>query len=66
MRKDGKQVKMVKRLVTKKLPAYLSKVLITERLDDMIQQADNQAVKDGQIGLGLGCLYASAKSGQGR
>ena len=31
----------------------------------MIRQADNQAVKDGQIGFGLGCIYAVAKSGQG-
>jgi len=38
---------------------------ITKQLDDMIRQADNQAVKDGQIGFGLGCIYAVAKSGQG-
>ena len=42
---------------------------ITKQLDDMIRQADNQAVKDGQIGLGLslglGCIYAVAKGRQG-
>ena len=32
----------------------------------MIQQADNQAVKDDQTGLGLDCLYALAMGGQGR
>jgi hypothetical protein len=33
-------------------------------LDDMIRQVDNPAVKDGQIGFGLGCIYAVAKGGQ--
>ena len=37
---------------------------ITVKLDGMIRQGDNQAVKDGQIGLGLGCIYAVAKSGR--
>ncbi len=31
----------------------------------MIQQTDNQAVKDGQIGFGLGCIYDVAKGAQG-
>ena len=38
---------------------------ITSKLDNMIRQAENQAVKDGQIGFGLGCIYAVAKGGQG-
>ncbi len=38
---------------------------ITKQLDDVIQQADNQAVRDGQIGFGLGCIYAVAKAAQG-
>ena len=38
---------------------------ITKQLDDVIRQANNQAVKDGQIGFGLGCIYAVAKGGQG-
>ncbi|MDC1240123.1 alginate lyase family protein [Litorivicinus sp.] len=33
------------------------------KLDDMIRQGNNQAVKDGQIGIGLGCIYAVAKGG---
>ncbi len=38
---------------------------MTKQLDDMIQQAVNQAAKDGQIGFGLGCIYAVAKGAQG-
>jgi len=34
------------------------------KLDAMIRQPDNQAVKDGQIGFGLGCIYAVAKGGR--
>ena len=34
---------------------------LTAKLDEIILQDRNQAVKDGQIGFGLGCIYAVAK-----
>ena len=37
---------------------------LTEKLDDLILQDKNNAAKDGQIGFGMGCVYASAKLGQ--
>lgn len=37
---------------------------LTNRLDKLIRQESNQAVKDGQLGLGVGCIYAVAKGGQ--
>jgi hypothetical protein len=38
--------------------------LITLKLDGLILQDKNNAAKDGQIGFGMGCIYASAKLGQ--
>ena len=37
---------------------------LTPKLDEIILQDRNQAVKDGQIGFGLGCIYAVAKLGR--
>lgn len=34
---------------------------LTFTLDELIMQNSNQAVKDGEIGIGLGCIYAVAK-----
>jgi hypothetical protein len=37
---------------------------LTAKLDELILQDKNNAAKDGQIGFGMGCIYASAKLGQ--
>ena len=37
---------------------------LTSKLDGLILQDKNNAAKDGQIGFGMGCIYASAKLGQ--